>query len=136
MFNHSYMTNKKLVSNYSKNFVKFILTGAIWTIIPIIMAYFLIDFLIIQTLLSSIIIVLTSFFGKYITYIYFKFLKKRVFYKYILIQSISGIANVTLMMYFVEILNLSGTLSALIIAIMLLFFRFKSFYLTNSVVNK
>ena len=130
------MTNKKLVSNYSKNFVKFILTGAIWTIIPIIMAYFLIDFLIIQTLLSSIIIVLTSFFGKYITYIYFKFLKKRVFYKYILIQSISGIANVTLMMYFVEILNLSGTLSALIIAIMLLFFRFKSFYLTNSVVNK
>jgi putative flippase GtrA len=130
------MTNKKIFNNYSKNFVKFILAGAIWTIIPIIMAFFLIDFLIIQTLLASIIIVLTSFFGKYFTYIYFTFLKKRVFYKYILIQSISSIANVTLMVYFVETLNLSGTLSAVIIAIALLFFRFMSFYLTNAVIHK
>ena len=127
------MTNKKIFNNYSKNFVKFILVGAIWTIIPIIMAGYLIDLMNIYVIIASTIIASTTFIGKYSSYLFVKFLKRKSFKKYTLIQGGFAIINISSMYFLVEILNLTGILSAAILSISLFFVRFSSFYILKAV---
>jgi len=127
------MASKILNKNISRNIIKFGMVGAIWTIIPIIMAGYLIDLMNIYVIIASTIIASTTFIGKYSSYLFVKFLKRKSFKKYTLIQGGFAIINISSMYFLVEILNLTGILSAAILSISLFFVRFSSFYILKAV---
>ena len=127
------MFRKLLMKKISKNLIKFGTVGTIWTIIPILMAGYLIDLINMAVIIGSVIIASTTFIGKYSSYLAVRFLKQRSFRKYAVVQGSFAAINISSMYFLVEILNLTGVLSATILSISLFFGRFSSFYILKAV---
>jgi|TARA_Y100000310_G_scaffold337321_1_gene424116 putative flippase GtrA len=112
---------------------KFLFVGAIWTAIPIGAFYLFIDIYTMPTLLASAIITIGSFFGKYWYYQIIRFLKQKTFKEYAAVQIILGFVQIGMMLILVDMLHLSGIVSAILMSGILVILRYLAFFSVKAV---
>lgn len=113
-----------------RHFGKYLVVGIAWTILNIAGMWLLIDVLKFPTLVGSSLVVAVVFFGKYYSYILIRLINKN-FLKYASINIISAVANVLLMLVFVDLLHISTVISSAVIVYGLFLLRFVAFNKTG-----
>jgi hypothetical protein len=106
-----------------RNFIKYSIIGAIFTFFNVFFNWLLIDILKLNSVLSSSIVVIVLFIGKYYTYLWTKFIQRNIT-GYLIISASSIILNVFFIWFFVDIIGLSALISSSFVVTSLFIVRY------------
>jgi len=112
------------------SFGKYLIVGIIFTVVNVILMWFVIDILGLYSALGASIVVSIIFIAKFYTYVAINFLKKNLL-GYAIVNLSSMLLNILLVWFFIEIVGLTTISSSSLVVLLLFLGRFIAFKKLN-----